>query len=137
MSEKEMVPVEAKVKEATAKDFFEQMNQVPVEKVNLIGIGVAYIHGFTEVEKTQWLDYHIKEDGTVNRGDANPAMMVLCLRDRDGKRLFTEKDMLKLKTLSSRLTRKITDVCCRLSGIGAPADEDILANFDETVTDAS
>lgn len=117
------------VKEASSEDFFAVRNKVPVERIVVKGIGAIYIHGLTGVQRVQWLEEASKDDGTMDPHKYLPAMVSLCVRNKDGKRLFGKDDIRKIMELPSGIIVAITDVCSELSGIGSKADKVILRNF--------
>lgn len=129
--DKEEVEVKKEaVKEATVEDFFAQRNKVPVERIVLKSIGAVHVHGLTGVQRVQWLENATKDDGTMDPQKYLPAMVAICVKNKAGKRLFDNDDILKIMELPSGVIVAITNVCSKLSGIGREADEAILRNFD-------
>lgn len=127
-------------KKITAEDYFAKRNQTPIECYKVEGMPDTYIHGLTGATKSQWIAENVKEKeatGVFDNAKVEARLMILCVRDEDGKRLFTLKDILKLIELPCVMTAPIIKICFKLSGMGDGADEAILRNFEEAATDDS
>lgn len=130
---KEVVKKEATTKKSDAECILSDGVVVPIQEHKICGKTV-YIHGFTSLERGQWLT-GIKKPGssnnilgTIDSGISEPLMFQMCVRDKNGDRLFARSDIPKIKMLAAKIVTGVVEICYRLSGVGEAADEDIVKN---------
>lgn len=116
-------------KQATKESILSFCGKVPIEEFDIIDVGTAYIHGFTGLEKAEWLEASRKEDGNVDVRKTEFLMFISCVRDKSGKQLFSYSDLPKIRELPCSITTAVCDICMRLSGMGKAADGEILKNL--------
>ena len=83
--------------------------------------GQVVVRELTGTERDTWESSVVKTHGTrvtIDSQNMRAKLAALCIVDDDGKRLFTEKDVVKLGKKSAAALDRVTDVARRLSRIG-------------------
>ena len=83
--------------------------------------GQVVVRELTGTERDTWESSVVKTNGTrvtIDSQNMRAKLAALCIVDDDGKRLFTEKDVVKLGKKSAAALDRVTDVARRLSRIG-------------------
>ena len=86
--------------------------------------GDVFVRELTAAERDEYESSIVKTDGldvTVNATNMRAKLVSMSVVDKDGKRLFTAKDVVKLGEKSAAVIDRIVDVSRRLSRIG-PAE---------------
>jgi hypothetical protein len=106
--------------------------QVTVEYVPFDDEHGVYVRGMTVREKENWEAglFDVDEEGkAVRRMEAmRSKILIACLCDSKGHRLFDDRDILVVQDLPSGPMEKAYERACRLSGIGKRDIEDLTKN---------
>jgi hypothetical protein len=100
--------------------------------------GEVAVTGLTLAEKDQWTKSIMsgpgKElgEGKVDMEGATAKLCIMCMRDEDGKQLFSFKDVTALQKRSASALDRIFQVAQRLSGIGQEDIEETVKNSGKT-----
>jgi hypothetical protein len=79
------------------------------------------VRELTGAERDTWEASVVKTNGTkvtIDSHNMRAKLAALCIVDGDGKRLFTDKEAVKLGEKSAAALDRVTDVARRLSRIG-------------------
>ncbi len=90
--------------------------------------GTVFVRELTGSERDTWEASVVKTNGTkvtIDSRNMRAKLVALCVVDADGKRVFTEKDAIKLGAKSAAALDRVVDAARRLSRIG----EDELENL--------
>ena len=114
---------------ATKDNFFKA--KVPVEEMDVPTIGRVKIHGLGLGEKEEWEINSFKvnvekEDLKISNADAQ--ILILTVHNQHGQKLFSDKDMGRLRMLPAVYARPVIETAYRLSGIGKNAVKDLVKN---------
>ncbi|NWN89182.1 MAG: hypothetical protein HLX51_11695 [Micrococcaceae bacterium] len=71
------------------------------------------------------------KSGATKDLDFRASLVVKCIVDENGERIFTDKEVPQLAKKSGAALDRVFDVVQRLSGIGKKAKEDDAADFDQ------
>ncbi len=121
----------------TAEDLLSLRNRPPKEPFEIPGAGTVFVHGLSNLEAHQWRQSCDQKDGRIVDDYADAKLIVRCVRDEQGQRLLNETHTTKVVELPELIVKGLVDLCMRLCGIGADADEAILKNYRATVTGSS
>ncbi len=102
--------------------------------------GTVIVRELTGAERDTWEASVVKTNGTKVKIDSHnmrAKLAALCIVDDDGRRLFTEKDVVKLGDKSAAALDRVTDVARRLSRIGEDELESLGKVSKRTKSDAS
>ena len=102
-------------------------NQIPKEEAEVAGIKV-WIFGLTSYELEEWRLVRNNPDG-VDAQLATAKLLQLALRDENGSRVFTVKELAIIAGLPARDLEPLSRVALRLSGFGVEAEAEILKNL--------
>ena len=124
--------------QATTESVLALRRRVPIETYDLPGAGQVYVHGLTDVEVQEWYNSCRKatsDDGKERIDDSfgDAKLMMRCLRNVEGKRLFTEEHLPQLIELHNLIKSPLVSLCMKLCAIGGKADAEILKNFERTL----
>jgi len=109
----------------------------PKEPFDVPGIGRVYVHGLTNLESRQWREScQLDDNGRISDPYADARLVIQCVRDEQGNRLFTERHVTQIVELPEFIVGKLVALCMKLCGIGAEADAEIAKNYAATVTAA-
>ena len=90
--------------------------------------GTVMVRELTGAERDAWEASVVKTNGTkvtIDSQNMRAKLAALCIVGDDGKRVFTEKDTIKLGAKSATALDRVTDVARRLSRIGEDELEDL------------
>ena len=125
-------------KTVTAEDLLSLRNQPPKETFEIPGIGTIYVQGLSNIEAHQWRQDCKQDDkGRIADDYADAKLIVRCVRDEAGQRLFSETHITQVVELPELIVKGLVEKCMKLCGIGADADAEILKNYAATVTGSS
>ncbi len=102
--------------------------------------GTVLVRELTGAERDAWEASVVKTNGTkvtIDSQNMRAKLAALCIVDGDGKRVFTEKDVVKLGAKSAVALDRVTDVARRLSRIGEDELEDLGKGSRQTRSGAS
>jgi len=102
-------------------------NQIPKEECEVAGIKV-WIFGLTSYELEEWRLVRNNPDG-VDAQLATAKLLQLALRDENGSKVFTIKELAIIAGLPARDLEPLSRVALRLSGFGVEAEAEILKNL--------
>ncbi len=75
---------------------------------------------------------------TLNTRNARAKLLVLCIVDEAGQRMFTdERDIHRLGAKNAKVVERIFDACRKLSGLSKEDVDSLTEDFDETRDDPS
>jgi len=83
--------------------------------------GTVLVRELTGAERDEWEASVVKTNGTkvtVDSRNMRAKLASLCIVDENGKRVFSEKDAIKLGAKSAAALDRVTDIARRLSRIG-------------------
>jgi len=83
--------------------------------------GAVLVRELTGAERDTWEASVVKTNGTkvtIDSQNMRAKLVALCIVDGDGKRVFTEKDAVKLGAKSAAALDRVVDVARKLSRIG-------------------
>lgn len=104
--------------------------------VPIPGIGTVRIRSLTERERSEYEAGFLDGDGkATNLVDSKVRLIVLCICNADGERLFSREDKPGISSMDAIVTNRLADVCREHCGF---TDEDIevLAKNLEPTADA-
>ena len=90
--------------------------------------GTVIVRELTGAERDSWEASVVKTNGkkvTVDSRNMRAKLCSLCIVDENGKRVFSEKDAIKLGAKSASALDRVTDAAKRLSRIGEDELEDL------------
>jgi hypothetical protein len=73
--------------------------------------------------------------GQINTRYALEKLVALCVVDKDGNRLFSDDDIAALSKKSAKALMRVASVATELSGLTKEDMEEMVENFDETLSD--
>lgn len=95
--------------------------------------GVVKVRGLTGVERDDWEVSIVESRGRGNRKmnlqNMRARLVVRCVIDADGKRMFGDADAGALGAKSAAALSKLYDVAARLSGISSEDEEELAESF--------
>lgn len=103
-------------------------------------IGEVRIQNLNEGEKSLWQDAQRGKDGNLIPGwvgKSRRRIIVYCVVDDEGKRVFADSDIEKLKDVDSGVTGAIADACMDHIGLAAGEQEELEKNSDGAPADGS
>lgn len=107
------------------KDAILAMDDLVREMVHFPEWGLAaWVRTFTAAELVTWQVECAKDDGSVDSTNIMARMVVRCLVDEDGNRIFEDSDAEALGRKSASAVKRAFDVAMRLNGL---SDEDVEA----------
>lgn len=123
---------------ATADTILALRRRVPVEQHDMPDGRRVWVHGLTDHEVQQWYaDCGKKrdEEGREKLDDpfSDAKLLVRCLRNARGERLFTDAHLPQLIELPNFVKAPLVTLAMKLSAIGGRADEEILKNYAATL----
>ena len=98
--------------------------------------GNVMVYGLTAGEKDMF-ETSLVNDKKVDLKDATAKLCVLCIRDGNGDRIFTDIDIEKLSGKSGKALKRVYEVAESLSGLARGDVEEIVKNSEKTQTDVS
>lgn len=114
---------------ATKDGFFKA--KVPIEEMDVPTIGRVKVHGLGLGEKEDWEKDSFRvnlEENSVTISNADAQLLILTVCDQHGKKLFSNKDMGRMRIMPSIYTQALIETAKRLSGIGKNAVKDLVKN---------
>lgn len=102
--------------------------------------GTVIVRELTGAERDTWESSVVKTNGmkvTIDSHNMRAKLAALCIVDDDGKRVFTDKEAVKLGNKSAAALDRVTDVARRLSRIGEDEIENLGKASKPTRSDAS
>jgi hypothetical protein len=90
--------------------------------------GIVIVRELTGSERDTWEASVVKTNGTkvtIDSHNMRAKLAALCIIDDDGKRMFTDKEAVKLGEKSAAALDRVTDVARRLSRIGEDEIENL------------
>jgi len=130
---------------ALSRDSILAVDDIPIEKVHVPEWGdEVIVRGLTGEERDAYeaSRRQIRNVGKPNQelvliqDNARASLLVKCLIDENGERLFTDRDASALGAKNGRVIDRLYDVATRLSGMSDEAAEEIEGNSDRA-SDAS
>jgi len=122
-------------KTVTAEDLLSLRNQAPIEPFEIPSLGTVYVHGLSNVEARQWNQSCAKNDqGTIDDDYADAKLIVRCVRDANGRRIFEERHVTQIVELPELIVTQLVGTCMKLCGLGKDAEATILKNYPKTGT---
>ena len=117
---------------ATKDGFFKA--KVPVEEMDVPTIGRVKVHGLGLGEKEDWEKNSFrvnveKNDLTISNADAQ--LLILTVHNQHGQKLFSDKDMGRMRMIPAMYAEAVIETAKRLSGIGKQAVKDMVKNLPE------
>ncbi|MEN6424013.1 MAG: hypothetical protein ABFE13_01520 [Phycisphaerales bacterium] len=123
---------------ATAESILAFRNRPPIEHHDLPDCRRVYVYGLTDLEVQEWYadcgktkDDEGREKVDDRFGDAK--LLIRCIRDAEGKRLFTTAHLPQLVELPNFVKAPLVNKAMKLSAIGGKADAEILKNYARTL----
>ncbi len=98
--------------------------------------GEVAVKGLTLAEKDEWTD-SIVTDGEATIEGATAKLCGLCMRDKDGARLFDDSDIPLLQAKSAAAMERVFKVAQRLSGLSQEDLKETVKNSGKTTTPGS
>lgn len=114
---------------ATKDTFFAAT--VPRERMDIPNIGWIWVYGLTTGEKDDYQNRIRRISGrqmNIRLENARAMLLIMVVRDSQGRRLFTEKDVGKVLEIPSQVTEPILDKAWALSGLDAGEVEEMVKN---------
>lgn len=108
-----------------------QIEDVPVPEWK----GTVRVRGLTGTERDQYEAWIIQGKGKnrdINLRNARAKLVMMCVVDADGKRLFDEADIVRLGARSALAMQRVFDKASALSGL----DEDTLEKMQDDLGNA-
>jgi hypothetical protein len=102
--------------------------------------GTVIVRELTGAERDTWEASVVKTNGaavSIDSHNMRAKLVALCIIDDEGKRLFTEKDVVKLGNKAAAALDRVTDVARKLSRIGEEELEDLGKDSSTTRSGAS
>ena len=115
---------------ATKDTFFAA--PVPIEQINVAGIGHVKIYGLTAGQKDEYENQIVrrKDKGSeLNLTNARATLIVMCVRDGQGRHIFTDGDIGRISQMPAAVIDPILDVIRRTSGMGDAEIEGLVKNL--------
>ena len=106
-------------------------NQIPKEEHEIAGIKV-WIHGLTSYELEEWRLLRNNPEA-VDIQLSTAKLLQLTLRDENGARIFTAKELAIIAGLPAKDLEPLSRVALKLSGYGVEAEAAILKNLLRTL----
>jgi hypothetical protein len=105
--------------------------KVPFEEMESPQIGRFKVYGLTVGEKDEFENTTLKMEGkrTFRLANARAQLILNCVRDKNGVRLFDEADMGRLLAMPAAVAEPIIDCARRLSGMNAGEIEEMVKNL--------
>lgn len=126
---------------ATAESILAFRNRPPIEHHDLPDGRRVYVYGLTDLEVQEWYadcgktkDDEGREKVDDRFGDAK--LLIRCIRDAEGRRLFTTAHLTQLVELPNFVKAPLVNKAMKLSAIGGKADAEILKNYARTLAGA-
>ncbi len=94
--------------------------------------GVVCVRGMTARERQRYEESLQGKKGQINTRNALEKLVVLCIVDKDGNRLFADDDIAALSKKSAKALMRVAAVATELSGLTKEDMEEMVENFDET-----
>lgn len=98
--------------------------------------GKVKVRGLSGAERDAW-EVAVGEGGPRGKRNARAKLIVRCLVDDDGNRLFGDEEAGALGKKSGSAIARLFNVACELSGIGQDAEEEAEGNSDAAPSGAS
>jgi len=95
--------------------------------------GEVTVQGLSLAEKDRWTEC-ILIDGKPSMSGATALLCALCMRDENGKRLFSSDEIDVLDAKSASAVDRVFQVAQRLSGIGQEDIEETVKNSEAIQT---
>jgi len=114
---------------ANKEGFFKA--RVPVEEMDVPTIGRVKIHGLGLGEKEEWEKESFKvnvEKNNLKISNADVQLLMLTVHNQHGQRLFTDKDMGRMRMMPAVYLEPVIETARKLSGIGKQAVKDLVKN---------
>lgn len=102
--------------------------------------GVVRVRGLTGAERDQYEESILRIRGQradVRLENARARLVSLAVRDADGRRLFTDADVMALGRKSARALERVFDAAAKLSGLQAGDVEALAKNSQSDQSDDS
>lgn len=115
---------------ATKDGFFNA--KVPFKQMNIAGIGHIKVYGLTAGEKDDWENNVVRSSGKTQQiklANARAVLIVKCVRDSQGRPIFTSADIGKISEIPAHIIDPILVVARKLSGMDADEIEDLVKNL--------
>ncbi|MEN6427263.1 MAG: hypothetical protein ABFE13_18060 [Phycisphaerales bacterium] len=124
--------------EATTESVLAFRNRPPIEHHDMPDGRRVYVYGLTDLEVQQWYADCGKakdEEGRERVDDrfSDAKLLVRCVRNAEGKRLFTDAHLPQLIELPNFVKAPLIAKGMKLSAIGGKADAEILKNYARTL----
>ena len=113
----------------TADAILSLRNNPPREPYTIPGVGIVQVYGLSNLEARQWNEGCERTDGRITDPYADAKMIVRCVRNDKGERIFTDKHVTQIVELPELVVKGLIGKCMKLCGIGPEADAEILKNF--------
>jgi len=107
-----------------------QSKEVSVPEWN----GSVMVYGLTCGEKDDFESSLITEDKKVSLEFPTAKLCCLCIRDKDGNRIFSNTDIISLSKKSSKAMQRVYQVAEKLSGLGKGDVEEMVKNSEKIPT---
>jgi len=117
---------------ATKDGFFKA--KVPIEEMDVPGIGRVKVHGLGLGEKEEWEQNSFRvniESSQMKISHADAQLLMRTVHDRHGKRLFAGEDMGRLLMVPAANLEPVLAVARRLSAIGKQAVKELVKNLQD------
>jgi len=104
--------------------------KIPTATVKVAGIdGLVSLRGLTAGERDLW-EQEVFSQRDIKKGVKNirASLVVRCLTDETGVRLFTDTEIAQVGAMPSSVIDKLYEHCQRLSGLGAKDAEELEGN---------
>lgn len=103
-------------------------SDLPVEEVEVPEWGGSvFLRSMTGSERDQW-EMRIHNNGPENISNIRASLLVLTLVDKDGNRLFKDKDIEALGAKSSSVLSRLFDVARKLNALSSDDVEELAGN---------
>jgi len=110
---------------------------LPVEEVDVPEWGgPVLVRGLTGRARDRYEESMLKAEGGMSYDNVRAKLVVRCLVDKDGKRLFEDSDVEWLGEKSATALSRVFDVASRLSGLSKADVETLAKNSDSEGGDA-
>ena len=113
-----------------SKDDILGCNDIAYKDVSAFG-GTVRIKTMTGAERDSWEDSLVDEDGKPkkdNKTTFRASLLVRCIVDEKGNRVFGDKDAEALSRKSAKSLGKLYEEARKLNGIGKDVEEEIEKN---------
>lgn len=122
----------------TAESILSLRNQPPTEAFEIPGIGTVHVHGLSNLQAHQWrADCKQDDQGRISDDYADAKLIVRCVHDTQGRRLFEETHVTQIVELPEKLVGRLVGTCMKLCGLGKEAEAEISKNSVPTGTVSS